>query len=186
MNRVSKWLLSILALFLLPVVVVCIAVWQENSDRQENLVELTTQRAKLEGIVTYGKSLTSTVPTTGLAGDHLIGPDDTPTLRAELQSNLKAMAAQHGLQVFQASEDETEVIDGPLKRVRLRLELSGVWTSALQFLQDIESHEKWLFVDNLTLRSSEQEGIQSTSEPQVQISIAISGLVAPNLLAAKP
>jgi hypothetical protein len=64
--------------------------------------------------------------------------------------------------------------------------LGGSWIGALQFLQDLEIQEQWLFVDSLIIRSSEQEGVVAVNEPQVQMSLAISGLVAQDLLASKP
>jgi Type II secretion system (T2SS), protein M subtype b len=177
MKNPAKWLLSLSMVCGLPIGFGILVLWQSTTLHHQESLTQTEQRAKLLGIVEYGHVSQSSLGHEIDIERHLIGAEDTPSLRAELQALVKDLAAQRGLQVFQASEESGENFKSTLKAVRLRLEVAGVWSSALQFLQDIESQQKWLFVDNLTMRSSEQESVTPTGEPQVQMSILISGLV---------
>jgi hypothetical protein len=139
-------------------------------------MELATNRAKLLGVVDFGSKLKfGQIKTT--ASENLIGDSDSPILRAEIQSRIKIKATQHGLQVFQASDDVLEPIGSGLGKVKFRFELSGSWDAVLIFMQDIEAEKAWLLYESIVIRSSEQEGIPSPSEPVVQVSLVVSGLV---------
>jgi Type II secretion system (T2SS), protein M subtype b len=179
MSVSSKWFVSTIGLVALPMMLICFVSWYGMNKWQDNVFDLALKRARLQGVVDYGGSPNLQVSANTNARDHLVGSEDTPSQRAALQSKIKDLAAQRGLQILQASEVATETVVEPLKRIRLRFELTGIWTDALRFAEDIETQNSWLFIDTVTLRSFEQEGVQPTGEPQVQMSIAISGLVAP-------
>jgi Type II secretion system (T2SS), protein M subtype b len=178
MKKIQQWVFSLLLLVFLPCTVIALLIFQSSAQWKGELAELAAQRAKLQSVVDFGNQKPAAQTDNKVEIEkHYVGVEDTPSLRAELQAKTKDMAAQRGLQVSQAQEEASVDVSDALKKVRVQLDINGVWINTIQFLQDIELQERWLFVESISLYSSEVEGMPAPNEPSIQMRIVVSGLV---------
>lgn len=94
MKNPAKWLLSLSMVCGLPIGFCIFVLWQSTTLHHQESLTQTEQRAKLLGIVEYGRVSQSSLGHKIDIERHLIGAEDTPSLRADLQALVKDLAAQ--------------------------------------------------------------------------------------------
>ena len=107
-------------------------------------------------------------------------PGDNPNVAgAELQKVLKDLADQNGVEIMQRNVQREQKIEDSLVKVSVRIETNCVPEELVRYLAAIESHEKFLTVDELVINS-----IKVQKKYEIRPSITVSGyIVAPE---AKP
>jgi Type II secretion system (T2SS), protein M subtype b len=116
-----------------------------------------------------GHSLENSRPLVFLAD----GPQSVQT--SALQSRIREMAAQRGVDILQASELKPIVAAPGLQKLGIHVEMSGPVAGLHAVLQQIEISVPWLFVDNLQLRAGYAD--PSQGEPPLTLSADILGVV---------
>jgi Type II secretion system (T2SS), protein M subtype b len=101
--------------------------------------------------------------------------DGTPAIvTAQLLTNLKNIAASHGLEVLRAADLPAKV-EGPLNMVVGSLDLSGPIPSVFALIQDIENAKPALFIEKLDLHASSIGAIGENTDTILTVSIQVSG-----------
>jgi Type II secretion system (T2SS), protein M subtype b len=105
-----------------------------------------------------------------------LGEGPQAVLTSSLQSRLREIAAQRGVEVLQAAElTPTESIPGLLK-IGIRVEMSGPAQGLHGVLEQIEQSVPWLFLDNTQLRAGYTD--PSQGEPPLSLGTDVWGVIA--------
>lgn len=95
-----------------------------------------------------------TADETAFTSNFLAGADDTLVI-AELQTKLRSLAVSHKAQLNSARTLPAKTVNG-LTYIGLKLELRGDLKDIQQIIHGIETTEPFLFIEKLSLRSSNQ------------------------------
>jgi hypothetical protein len=92
---------------------------------------------------------------------------------ADLQTRIRDLSAQHGLQVLSASA-AIDIDDKSSRRqLAIRAELSGNASSLNNFLKSVDASKPWLFVRYLQVRTGEIPGFQAQFEAPLSVTVEI-------------
>jgi Type II secretion system (T2SS), protein M subtype b len=175
---ILRWLSFVFLFFILPATIISLPLWSLLQSKNTEVKEITERISVLKGIVNYGAKVQSQFePQVDLNGSFL-GTESTPVLFATTQTRLRELAEQQALQVYQTNNLPVEILKEGLDKITLRFEVSGTSAALLRFLDAIERSTPILFVENLELKSTDQEAVPSSADTQVFANIEVSGLVA--------
>jgi hypothetical protein len=142
------------------------------------LADVMARTSKLQSVVSYGSSETP-ADTIGNSVKLFIAPQTRSLQVADLQSKLRDLAANSGLQIQSAAEipelpDEEEP-DG----IKIHMEMVGPSMALLTFVSAAEHAEPWLFIRSLQIQSGDQPDLQSVTEPLLAVSADIWSALPP-------
>ncbi len=166
----------VLALIVLPALVLMALLRNAYFQREEVLLELIDKYDRLRSV--------SELKLEQL-GKHLAQPEletvflsgaSSSVITSDLQSKLRAVAAQNNVEVIQASELTFAVSEDGLKKLGVRLEMVGGVQGVAAVLKAIRSYVPILYADNVTMRSNEIPGQLTQTEPPISLGIDVWGV----------
>jgi Type II secretion system (T2SS), protein M subtype b len=180
---------SSLAVLISPLVLAAIPIglaWMSYVKKVEDYQVAEETYVRLARIARSDIPLATAEDVSKLLTDVALGNDTPAILGAGLQSRLRDIAQQNGLEVVQVADMElaagTTPEESQIQRIGVRVDLSGAAKGAHSFLASIETMKPWLFIDNVRIQSGFIEGAESETEPPMQLSLDVWGL---RLLPAK-
>jgi hypothetical protein len=185
----SRSFLASLLVLLSPVLIAAIPIalaWASYVQKVETYKLSEETYVRLAQIAKVAVPVTSSDDVNTLLADVSLGNDTSAILGAGLQSKLREIAQQNGLEVIQAADMETAPTpegDSAPQRIGIRIDVSGPTKGVHSFLTSIEVMKPWLFVDNVRLQAGSIEGAEATIEPPMQLSLDVWGL---RLASVKP
>lgn len=161
---VSKLLaLSLLVLILTPFALGLRQVLAALDEQPGNEAAARDQLQRLEASASITPSVQDLEVVRTFSGRYLLGKGPPAVLAAAIQERLRGMAKLRGISILRASEIVAE-IPPPLRKVGLKLDMTGNAQAILAFAEDIEKQEPWLAIETAALRS----GFIDTSPQQVE------------------
>ncbi len=173
-----RWLSFIFLFFVLPATIISLPLWSLLQSRNAAVTEVAERISMLKGIVSYGTKVQSQYNSQVDLKNLILGTESTPVLFAAIQTRLRELAEQQALQVYQTNNLPVETLKEGLDKITLRFEVSGTSAALLRFLDAIERSTPLVFVENLEIRSTDQEGIPPSADTQVFANVEVWGLVA--------
>jgi Type II secretion system (T2SS), protein M subtype b len=166
--------LAILSAFLAPLFFglwwVAIYSAEQKLRIDDTLLQFDRFRSVAEfDIAKLGQNLENSRPPVFLAD----GPRSVQT--SALQSKIREMAAQRGVDILQAAELKPIQAAPGLQMLGVHVEMSGPVAGLHAVLQQVETSVPWLFIDNLQLRAGYADLAQG--EPPLSLSADIMGVV---------
>jgi hypothetical protein len=108
------------------------------------------------------------------SGRYLLGKGPPAVLAAAIQERLRGMAKSRGITILRASEILAE-LPPPLRKVGLKLEMTGKSQAILDFAGDVEKQQPWLVIETAALRSGFIDSSSQQEEPLMTASFEIWG-----------
>jgi Type II secretion system (T2SS), protein M subtype b len=186
-----KFIPKLLGLLIVTIVsltfgIVAFGLWTRDSLKQEELAVLTDSFERMRDIAAFD---TAEIGKTGRSrqfDDISLGQGTPSILTAKLQSNLRELASKRGVEIIQTGDLSPEELDGGLKRLGVRLEMSGPAEGIFGVLLEIERASPWLFLDNVQVRSGFVDGFQQPAEPPMFVGTDVWGIVTADKTAVAP
>jgi hypothetical protein len=148
--------------------------WRQGRDLIDEQIE---QFERLRSVANFHGSATLVEENNFAAPTYLLGNEPSPVLAAELQSKLRMLASQHGVDIVQASDLKPEDGGNGFVRLGLHLEMTGRQDGIRAVLAEIESSVPWLFTDSIQFRGGFGGGLSYLEEPPSSLGFDIWGLV---------
>jgi Type II secretion system (T2SS), protein M subtype b len=172
---ISKLLaLSLLILVLTPF---ALGLRQVLAERHEQTIIEATARDQLQRLEASASVLPSVQDLELIrtfSGRYLLGKGPPAVLAAAIQERLRSMAKLRGITILRASEIAAE-LPPPLRKVGLKLDMTGKAQAILAFAEDIEKQEPWLAIETAALRSGFIDTSPQQEEPLMSASFEIWG-----------
>jgi Type II secretion system (T2SS), protein M subtype b len=167
--------LGLLVSALMPLLFIALwlKIWSENQTEQ---IDLTLQKYdRFRSVAAFDVNSLGN-KSSDLISPILLGSGPHAVLTSLLQSRLREIAAQRGVEVLQAAELEPkEAVPGMLK-IGVRVEMAGPAQGLHGVLEQIEQSVPWLFLDNVQLRAGYSE--QSQGEATMTLGTDVWGVVS--------
>jgi Type II secretion system (T2SS), protein M subtype b len=172
---VSKLLaLSLLVLGLMPFALGLQQVLAALHEQPANEAAARDQLQRLEASAAIAPSIQDLDVVRAFSGRNLLGKGPPAVLAAAIQERLRGMARLRGITILRASEIVAE-LPPPLRKVGLKLDMTGKAQVILAFAEDIEKQEPWLAIETAALRSGFIDTSPQQSEPLMTASFEIWG-----------
>jgi hypothetical protein len=168
--------LALLLLFLAPLFAAgfwTLAAYRNGESERQDMLD---RFDRLRAVVAFGKDAPKSAATLDV-GRYLLGSGPPAVLSAGLQSRLREIAAQQGVEVLQASDLKPRQAEG-LTALGITVEMSGPAQGIHAVLQQLELSVPWLFIGKLQIRSGYTEGVSPDPEPPLVAVLDTWGLAA--------
>lgn len=149
---------------------------QENFSYKEMTEQQLAKYDRLRSIAAFKiiVSQNSSV-SEGDLGAQLFFAGGTPAIvTAQLLTNLKIIAAAHGLEILRAADLPAKT-EGSLNLIAGTLDLSGNMANVFALVQDIESAKPALFIEKLDMHSNSTGAADPNADTFLTVSIQVSG-----------
>ncbi len=180
MKRVPLLSVLIPALLVVMAAVPIFYTWVSYQAKIEQYQQSEELYLRLNRIANSNIENTAELEIKNLLTSVALGNDTPAIVGAALQTQLRELAALHGLDVVQLAEMElveTATPDAKLpQKIGVRLDVSGPAKGLFAFLSSVEAQKPWLFVDNVSMQSGYQESAESQAELPLQLNVDIWGL----------
>lgn len=174
-NVASKLLaLILLMLVLTPFVLGARQILTSLHDQPETEAVARDQLQRLEKAASLVPSEQDLDIVRSFAGRYLLGKGPAAVLAATMQERLRVIAKQRGITILRASEVVGDV-PPPLRRLGLKLDMTGPAEAILTFAEDVEKQEPWLVIETATLRSGFIDTSGQQQEPLMTASLEVWG-----------
>jgi hypothetical protein len=168
----------VLMVLLLPILVIPGLVVRDVKQNIDDVTELVVHKGKLQSIVAYGASSKPVAVPDGHS-KLFLAPQARALQAADLQSKLRDVALQSGLQIQSAAEIAGQAIEGELEGIKIHMEMVGTSAALVAFVSAAERAEPWLFFKALQIQSGDQLGIQAATEPYLTVSADLWSALPP-------
>jgi Type II secretion system (T2SS), protein M subtype b len=152
------------------------AVWQIWKAGEDSIAEQLKAYDKVKSIAAYETFLKEqSTPKGKVDVIGLFFPDQpSAILTAQMVTNIKQMAANHGLEVLRAG-DLPEKTEGILNLVGSSFDFSGSIPNVYALIQDLDAARPYLFVDRIDLHSNTAGGAGENTDSVLTVTMQVYG-----------
>jgi hypothetical protein len=168
----------VLVVLFLPILLVSGLVIRDVKQNIDDVAELVAQRGKLQSILAYGASIQPVAVPEGHS-KLFLAPQARALQAADLQSKLRDLALQSGLQIQSAAEITGRANESELAGIKIHMEMVGTSAALMTFVSAAERTEPWMFFKALQIQSGDQLGIQAATEPYLTVSADLWSALPP-------
>lgn len=105
-----------------------------------------------------------------------LGEGQPAVLTANLQSKIRELAQQKGVEILQAGDLKFDVQEDGFARLGVHIEMSGKQDGIVSVIQQVQQSQPWLFLDNVQFRSGYLVGATMAVEPPHYVSMDVWGI----------
>jgi hypothetical protein len=150
--------------------------WEQWQNRNAELAVGLDQYDRTRAVASFDASTLTSSHSEEWIKRFALGEGRPAVLTANLQSKIRELAQQKGVEILQAGDLKFDMQEDGFTRLGVHIEMSGKQDGVVSVIHQMQQSQPWLFFDNVQFRSGYLVGATMAEEPPHFVSMDVWGI----------
>jgi Type II secretion system (T2SS), protein M subtype b len=150
--------------------------WQQWKDQNSQIEAILDQYDHTRAVASFRADSLHSPRSDDWIKRASLGEGQPAVLMANLQSKIRELAVQKGVEILQAGDLKFDAQEDGFARLGVHIEMTGNQEGIVSVIAQVQQSEPWLFLDNVQLRSGYLSGASLAAEPPHFVSMDVWGI----------